>query len=286
MKTLIVDLNNIAFVTRFGALKGQKDNRFVMEVITKETIGAILNAAKVTKSDSIVIACDSKNVWRRDIYPMYKEGRDIKDDKFFQQTIDAIGKVKEFFDDYTAAKVIQVDRTEADDIIAVWCGATDNETVIFSTDKDFVQLIDDKTSLYNPTKKDYRTSDDPAFDLFVKCIRGDSSDAIRSAFPRVRLNKLEEAWTDPYKMSNIMETIRKDGKKVSEVYDFNKKLIDMDMIPDEICERIFEAILSYTGNDSFSEVKAMRFFGELGLKSIGTLFDHKMSPLGNVPELG
>lgn len=285
MKNLVVDLNNITFITRYGALKGQKGTDHVMEFIAIETISSILKAAKTLQVDGIVIACDSKKVWRKDLYPMYKEGRDTKADKYYEHTIEAIGKVKEFFDDYTAAMVLSVDRAEADDIIAVWCAISDCESVILSSDKDFVQLISDKVSLYNPMKKELRTSDDPAFDLFVKCIRGDSSDAIRSAYPRVKTTALEEAWKDEYKMVNLMETIRKDGKKVADAYKFNKSLIDMDLIPDWVIVEIDKVIHGYDGNDSYSELKAVGFLGDMGFKNTGSVLDYKDHALKNRPAL-
>ena len=51
--------------------------------------------------------------------------------------------------------IINMENTEADDVIG-YCSKhlfKDNKTTILSTDKDFLQLVDETTRVYSPTKK-------------------------------------------------------------------------------------------------------------------------------------
>ena len=68
----------------------------------------------------MVIACDSKNVWRREIFPNYKAGRKASREKsvmigiiFLLYLLKSKMRVKTFI-----YKVIEVETAEADDIIA------------------------------------------------------------------------------------------------------------------------------------------------------------------------
>lgn len=281
-KNLIVDLNNLIFITRYASVKtpsrSQRKEEFVKELIFKETLGSIVYFANTFKADSIVIACDSSDVWRKDIHPEYKAGRD-HDDVYYRETIDAADMTKQFFRECTNSAVIEVPRTEADDIIAVFVQESDGvDNVILSSDKDFIQLIDENTSLYSPAQKKWRESDDGEYELFLKCIRGDRNDNVLSAYPRVRETKLKEAWEDPYKMQNLLETVRKDGKKVKDAYDFNSNLIDLSKQPSDIRQDIVDA-LHRPYNNNFGELKMLGWLGKHNLKEHADMLSFKERPL-------
>ena len=269
MRTLIVDINNMAFVTRFSLLgqpktARQKDKN-AMLVIFKGMLNLINQQTKLHKCTNILIACDGRNVWRKDIYPDYKASSTTKEDFYYGDTLEAADKVKELFKELTAAMVLEVARCEADDLIGYWCKNTDTEVVILSTDGDYIQLLTDKVKLYSPTKKKYIESEDPSYDLFLKCIRGDKNDTIRSAYPRVRETVIKEAWDCDLAMLNFLETIRKDGVKVGEVFDLNQKLIDLTEQPDYIKLNIKNTINEYSYS-KFDQVAIMKRFFDLGLK--------------------
>lgn len=237
MTTLIVDLSSVVHACRWGSTK---DAEFSVPLIIHSTIDTILNHALLFDCDSIFIACDSRNYWRRDIYPEYKAGRK-KDDRW-EEVNEVFDEVKDYFTNYTKVPVCEVLRVEADDIIARAVKRFDR-SVILSTDKDFIQLISENVRLYSPTKNTgERTCADPKYELFVKLIRGDSGDNITSAYPRVRSTKLKEAYSDPVKMMELMEHTNKDGSVVKDVFKRNKQLIDLNAIPEEIARVIDEAI--------------------------------------------
>jgi 5'-3' exonuclease len=90
---------------------------------------------------------------------------------------------------YLPITVIVQDLVEADDVIAYLAQTIEQrggESVIVSTDKDFLQLVNNKTKVYNPIKK--RTYDEttvvadygfhPANFLLYRTVTGDESDCI------------------------------------------------------------------------------------------------------------
>lgn len=84
--------------------------------------------------------------------------------------------------------------------------------------------------------------------LFMKCIRGDKSDNIFSAYPRVREKSttkivgiseaFEDRITKGYNWQSFMNSTWKtplgETKVVKECYELNKKIIDLNEIPESI----------------------------------------------------
>lgn len=280
---LLVDLNNVVFSTRFAKVKnparGIKEP-LVAQFIMKEVIQSIVFHANLFKVDAIAITCDSPNVWRRDIFPTYKGNRD-KDDIYHDECIEAAMLTKEFFTTVTNSSVFENPRSEADDCIAVFCQeSTGVNNIIMSADKDFIQLTNGRTKLYSPTQKTWRTSEDTEFDLFLKCIRGDTNDNIRSAFPRVRETRLRNAWDDPVEMMNLMETVRKDGVKVLDAFEMNLALIGLSEQPQNIRDEIIEMIKEETSRRKcYGELKIMKFFHENELSEHKEMLVYKERPL-------
>ena len=111
----------------------------------------------------------------------------------------------------TNCTVLQDNQLEADDLIAGWVQEHPNDDhVIISSDSDFAQLITPNVKQYNgisnvlTTHEGYYTdtkepiidkktgepkkAPNPQWLLFEKCMRGDPTDNVFSAFPKVRRN--------------------------------------------------------------------------------------------------
>lgn len=278
---VICDLSNLAFSIRHAKLGEAKSMRQKQKdadlLIFKETLEFIIKLANTHEATSVIVAAESKSGnWRKQLYPEYKGTRD-RTDFYLEDVIKAIDMVFDFLRDNTSATCLRVADAEADDIIAVWTQNTDIDTTIISGDTDFVQLLaNPKIKLYSPQQKKFRDSEDPKFDLFLKCIRGDNSDNIRSAYPRVRETKLREAYTDPLKMLNIMETVVGESK-VSEVYDFNKQLIDLTQQPQHLRDGILQTIREYQPA-KYSEFSVMRKISDMGIVRHTDIFVGKDKP--------
>ena len=67
-----------------------------------------------------------------------------------------------------------------------------------------------------------------------------------------------------------METKRKiDGRRVGEVYDINKKLIDLTKIPSDIQDNIEAEIrCNASGYSKYNQLQMLKFFGENNLINV------------------
>lgn len=284
-KNLLVDTNNLAFVIRHSSLKKPqsraKKEEFATEYILLQMIKTTLSYARKFGCNAIVIAADSKNTWRTDLYPMYKGKDDKIDDPYYKDTIEAAKRFIDFFTNQTSAMVLSVDRCEADDIIAVWCQESPTTNVILSSDKDFLQLVDDKTSLYSIPQRTFREIPEGTtaeYLLFLKCFRGDmGSDNITSAYPRVRETLIKEAYNDDFKLLNMLETVLPSGEKVGDLFERNMNLIDLSLQPCMYRTLILQAINNYSYG-TYSEFKAIRALFELGIRK-ETEFLQSYAPL-------
>lgn len=287
---LVVDLNNLCFLTRFGKVKTPASVRQKEKNIDKfifiEVVDVILRHLANFKCTGLVIAMDSPNGWRKEIYPDYKRS-DKEIDIYFNEIVTAANLVFNFFKNYTSAMCLRVPRAEADDIISVIARVSETDTIILSTDKDYIQLISPNVKLFTPMKQgEFRTSEDPKFDLFLKCIRGDQSDNIRSALPRVRETVLREAFNEQgVKMLNLMETVRPDGVKVLDAFKFNEALIDLTKQPDFILDAIENEIVNYQ-HGSYSVMASIKFIKDQGFAEQKlSIFDRRDAALKKPPVL-
>jgi 5'-3' exonuclease len=230
--------------------------------------------------------------------------KEQEEDQLFWETFD---KFKEFITEKTNCTVLQNSQLEADDLIAGFIHNHPNDDhVIISTDSDFHQLIAPNVKQYNGVadtltthegifdKKGNRIIDkktkqevaapDPEWILFEKCMRGDSSDNVFSAFPGVRTkgtkNKvgLTEAFQDRsnkgYAWNNLMlqRWVDHNGEehRVLDDYERNRRLIDLNYQPEHIRMSIVETIKSNAVPKNISQVgiRLLKFCNLYDLKKI------------------
>jgi 5'-3' exonuclease len=187
----------------------------------------------------------------------------------------------EFFKDKTNVTVIRQPESEADDLIATWIQQhPDDNHIIVSTDSDFYQLMAPNVMQYNGTTdqivsldgfidaksgkrvidkktKEEKELPDPSWILFEKCVRGDSSDNVFSAYPGARkkgsknktgmLEAYNDMSTQGFNYNNFMLQRWVDHEeqehRVIDDYERNKILIDLTLQPDDIkakCKAVIE----------------------------------------------
>jgi 5'-3' exonuclease len=288
-----------------------------------------LNSVKKAWQDfggSHVIFCLEGRSWRKDFYAPYKAQRaaaraahtekEADEEKIFWEAFDTF---KDFITEKTNCTVMQNPRLEADDLIAGWIQSHPNDNhVIISTDTDFVQLIAPNVKQYNGVMEttithegifdakgkrviDKKTQEpkavpDPEWLLFEKCMRGDTSDNVFSAYPGVRTKGtskkvgLTEAFEDRkgrgYAWNNLMLQRWSDHNgeehRVLEDYERNRRLIDLAHQPDDIKEIIAETIATAVGaNKNISQVgiRLIKFCNLYDLKKIADQAQAYAEPL-------
>jgi 5'-3' exonuclease len=146
---ILIDFNQIALSSIFAMSNelnqlddDETDTLKLIRHVVLDTIKGYKKAYTKTYGE-VIIACDSKNYWRRDIFPFYKANRAKERDqdkhnwKLIFKCLDSVrADLIEFF----PYKVLLIDNVEADDIIAVLAKNSKEKVLIVSRDHDYNQL--------------------------------------------------------------------------------------------------------------------------------------------------
>ena len=322
MTYILVDTANTFFRARH-VVRGDADIKLGMAFHI--TLNSIRKAWRDFNGSHVIFCLEGRS-WRKDYYEPYKRNRsdaraaqtetEQEEDRVFWEAFDTF---KDFIHEKTNCTVMQHPQLEADDLIAGWIQSHPNDDhVIISTDSDFAQLIAPNVRQYNGVSEttithegyfddkgnpviDKKTNEpkkapDPEWLLFEKCMRGDTSDNVFSAYPGVRTkgtkNKvgLTEAYEDKnskgFSWNNLMlqRWTDHEGKehRVLEDYERNRRLIDLTAQPDDIRAIINETINTATSaNKSISQVgiRLMKFCHLYDLQKIADQAQSYAEPL-------
>ena len=288
MTYILVDTANTFFRARH-VIRGDADIKVGMAFHI--TFNSIKKAWNDFEGKHVVFCLEGRS-WRKDYYKPYKANRaetraamtvkEAEEDKLFWEAFD---EFKKFISEKTNCTVLQHNQLEADDLIAGFIQThPDDSHVIISTDSDFHQLIAPNVKQYNGVAetlttiegifdkkgkmvKDTKTGlpkdiPNPEWILFEKCMRGDSSDNVFSAYPKVRKNKLEEAFKDRsnkgFAWNNMMLQRWVDHTgvehRVLDDYNRNRQLIDLKAQPEDIKSFIKETITTNAVSKTVDQV--------------------------------
>ena len=189
------------------------------------SLGALIRQMQPTEVYVVFDGAGSANN-RKNIIPEYKSGRDLQritnwdafDDKDDEDDakVDQMVRIIQYLKTLPV-KTIAIDKVEADDIIAYFSRtipkSSKDKVFIVSSDKDFLQLVDDNVFVYRPIEKEYYTKEtvfekykmSPHNFILHKTLLGDNSDKIKGVkglgekgllkkFPELQENDLN--WDD------------------------------------------------------------------------------------------
>ena len=314
MTYILVDTANTFFRARH-VIRGDLNEKIGMALhITFNSIRKVWRDF----DGSHVVFCLEGRSWRKDHYPPYKRNRsdaravrtetEVEEDEVFWETFDSF---RDFIDQKTNCTVLRHEQLEADDLIAGWIQAHPNDNhVIVSTDGDFAQLIAPNVKQFNGIQdvttthegyfddkgkrvldkktKEEKPAPNPQWLLFEKCMRGDSSDNVFSAYPGVRTKGtkkkvgLQEAFADReskgYNWNNLMlqRWVDHEGNehRVLDDYNRNVQLCDLTAQPDDIKDKIKETVSKVTQKE----------IEQVGLKLIKFCAKWDMQRIADSPE--
>ena len=318
---ILVDTANTFFRARH-VVRGDIDTKVGMALHI--TLNSIKKAWQDFNADHVVFCLEGRS-WRKDYYEPYKRNRQVArdkmtvtesaDDKAFWEIFD---EFKNFVTDKTNCTVMQHKQLEADDLIAGWVQAHPNDNhVIISTDGDFAQLIsptvrqyngvsnvtithegyfDDKgKSVIDKKTKEPKAAPVPDFMLFEKCMRGDTSDNVFSAYPGVRTkgtkNKvgLNEAFADKdnkgFNWNNMMLQRWTDHNgeehRVLDDYQRNVVLCDLTAQPTDVREIIDTTVAEHMTPKTVGQVgmRLMKFCAKWDMNRIADQATYYTEPL-------
>lgn len=322
MTFILVDTANTFFRARH-VIRGDTSEKVGMAFHI--VFNSIKKAWKDFNGSHVVFALEGRS-WRKDHYAPYKRNRsdaraalsprEAEEDRVFWETFD---QFKDFIINKTNCTVLHNPQLEADDLIAGFIQQHPNHNhVIISTDGDFAQLIRPNVRQYNgisgittthegyfdekgkpvidKKSKEIKPAPNPEWLLFEKCMRGDTTDNIFSAYPGVRekgtKNKvgLREAFDDRnnkgYNWNNLMlqRWVDHEGQehRVREDYERNRLLCDLNAQPAEIRSAIQATINSeIEKNKHISQVgiRLLKLCSEYSLQRISDNIDSYAQPL-------
>ena len=232
---------------------GNHKNIKIEEDIVRHMVLNAIRAHKVRFSaefGEMVIACDDKNYWRKQVYPYYKANRKKERDASeldWNAVFEVLNKIRDELKTDFPYKVIQVEHAEADDIIATltkeYCYR--EKILVLSGDKDFGQLQKfPNVKQYSPVLKKYISCNNP--DVFLKehIMRGDSSDGIPNFLSpdNVFVMGIRQSPVTSKKLSTwvLQEPEEFCNDVMLRNYKRNQQLIDLECIPEEISTQVIE----------------------------------------------
>jgi len=212
----------------------------------------VLNSLRMYRSKyhkeygELILCCDGRHSWRRDHFPQYKAARKTNrdaDSRDWTQIFGCLDTIKSELKEFFPYKYIEIDESEADDIIGVLARIATEKVMIISGDKDFIQLqVKDNVDQYSPITKKIVYDANPAKYLKEHILRGDTSDGVpnflsadNSIIDKIRQTPISkkkvELWIDqnPEDFCNE-EQLRN--------YHRNMKLIDLQYTPSNIAVQV------------------------------------------------
>ena len=280
---ILVDLNQVLISNLMVQINSDPKAKIEENLIRHIVLNSLRSYIKQFKSKygDVVICCDSKKYWRRDVFPFYKAHRKKdRDESGFDWGLifETLNKIREELKQNFPYRVIDVEGAEADDVIAVLAArySPHEDVLILSSDKDFVQLQKYKNvKQYSPILKRFISTDNP--EQFVKehIIKGDRGDGIPNFLSADNTFALGERQKSLNK-KKLVEWMNQSPTEfcttddMKRGYSRNKVLVDFDHIPDNIRKSVVEA---YETVKPSTKMKMLNYFVENRLKHLMEVAD-------------
>lgn len=278
---IIVDLNQVMISNLMMTLGNHASGTQIEEDLLRHFILNSIrsyNAKFKSEYGEMIIACDDKNYWRRQIFPYYKANRkkdrdssDLDWNAIFQ----SLNKIRDELKEYFPYRVIQIDSAEADDVIGTLCmkfGNTHEKILIVSGDKDFKQLQQfNNVKQYDPVRKRWMTENDPSKFLKEHIMRGDKGDGVPnflSPDDAIVLNTRQKPITQ--KKLDVwlyQEPEQFCDDKMLRGFRRNEQMVDLSKIPQNVQDAIIASFESQVGK---GREKLFNYFIENKLKNLLT----------------
>ena len=233
---ILVDLNQVMISNLMAQNRGNLTELPSKDVVRHSILNTLraFNIKFKEEYGEMVLCGDAAEPWRRDIFPNYKHQRRkgrVESQIDWDGLFGIMSDIREEFITKLPFKVLHIEKTEADDIIATLVAQqTEDLYLIISGDKDFIQL-QHYGNVYQ-------------FSTLLKSFVGEQLDAtvfLRDERQRPINKKRLEEWSN---VDNIPL-----GSETRKYYERNKRLIDLSMIPENISESVINRYKDYKVND-------------------------------------
>jgi len=200
----------------------------------------------------MIICCDDKHVWRKQVFPHYKANRKKSREQSEINWVHIFGclnNIRNELKEYFPYRVLQVEGAEADDVIgtlSIKYGQmlnTGEKILILSGDKDFVQLhVFGNVQQFDPVRKKFIKQEDPIKFTRELILKGDRGDGIPNILSKddvlVTGERQKPVRVDKY--INVDKPREFFTGEILRNWIRNEQLIDLTFIPESIQSKVFE----------------------------------------------
>ena len=272
---ILIDLSQIMVASTMMSM-GKEQSEVDINMVRH----MILNSLRMYRSKyyeeygELVLCCDGRHSWRREHFPQYKASRKSSrdaDKRDWSQIFGCLDTIKSELKEFFPYKYIQIDESEADDIIGVLAREAGTEKVmIISGDKDFIQLqVHKNVKQYSPITKKLVTIKNPYNYLKEHIMRGDSSDGIPNFLSsdncivdKIRQKPLSKKKIESWLGENPVDFCTEEQLRN---YHRNMKLIDLQYTPLDIVGKIKQ---QFNENPKGKRSGLLNFFVEKKLNNL------------------
>ncbi len=285
---IVIDYNQ-TFISNFMAeTRGRPDVEVNVDLLRHMILNQIRNYRNRFGNEygEVVIACDNRHYWRREVYPYYKAARKKARDSSghdWSSIFDALHMIRSELDEFMPYALLDIEGAEADDVIGALAeysqtsveGALFEEPepfLIISGDHDFQQLQKfSNVAQYSPMKKKMvKLTETPAEVLLEHIITGDKGDGV----PNI-LSADDTFVTEGKRQKPIRKTLLAEWKKqkpeefingeMAAGYVRNKQLVELSMTPQEIKDAVID---SYEKQKGKSRAHLLNYFVKYRLRNM------------------
>ena len=236
-----------AYPEELDVLKDPYQNEKFVEKFKKtfvDTVQKIPKRLNLDKTERPIIIvgkdCKRANIWRNELFPNYKGTRaNGAEDGFMGGPFFEMVYKDNMFIQGGARSILKHPKLEADDCIAITVKHllqtyTTCNIYIITSDKDYLQLAEERVHLYNLAFKKLTEqkscTGSASCDLFCKIVTGDPSDNIPSVFPKCGPKTALKYFAN----RDLFETKLQESELFQKQYELNRKIIDFNYIPEDL----------------------------------------------------
>jgi len=282
---IIVDLNQVCISNLMVQIGNHQNMKLEENLLRHMILNSIrsINSKFSKQYGKMVIACDSRRNWRKEVFPFYKANRKkAREDSEldWNEIFLSLNKIREELKEFFPYPVVQVDGAEADDVISTLCHVNGTDVggesiLIVSGDKDFVQLQKFvNVEQYDPVKKKFIRNNNPNDFLMEHIMRGDRGDGIPNFLSADDCFVTGER-QKPITTKKISEWIKKKpeefcNESMLRGFRRNQQLVDLSNTPQELRNDIMNKYVEESNKD---RSKLFNYFIEYRLKNLMEYID-------------
>ena len=272
---IVIDYNQVAIGAFMAEVRGRTDVEVNLPLLRHMIVNTIRSYNKKHREEfgGLVIACDNRHYWRRQVFPFYKAGRKASRESSgmdWSTIFESLNIVRDELSEVFPYPVINVDGAEADDVIGTLAEysqtigepgplfadeITPEPYLIVSGDHDFKQLQKySNVKQWAPAQKKWVTLPETAEQYLMEhIIKGDKGDGIPNML------SADDVFVKGVRQSPVRKKVLAEWKLMSP-QDFvtgetahgwnrNSLLIDLTKTPEDIKESIKHSYTTQTNKD-------------------------------------